>query len=114
MTRHISLQEALDIMKANADDVQSLMDNPDISQFLEDVDDYATDILKDKDSEYLTGCIGFVAAGVLGTMTSEAMRTGDILKMMKMVELVNNESFMKMMTLAFKMSVGLSVIEELR
>lgn len=111
MTNSISLQEAFDKIK---DDPLAASTDPQVLQFLSDVDSYATDILSFKDDEFILGCISLVQAICVGTLCTQAMNDGDLVQVAKLIKLSSSSEFSSMVTLIFKASVGIAALEELR
>lgn len=104
----IGLAEAIEILK----DPSNLTD-PRLMEFVNRVDQMATEILSDKcdteNDEYMLGAISFLQGAVLTIMFDQ-----DYIDIMELLSLMNSQKFAYMMTLAFKMSVGLAAMEELR
>lgn len=108
---HISLQEALDIVRGAENNPMSLMDNPRLSQFISDVEDSSMEVLKSKDDSYLMGSIAFIKSCVIAAMVEKCE---DPMELIKILGMLDNHTVDIIITIAFKMSVGLSIIEELR
>lgn len=110
MTEHIGLQEALDIIYGSKGDPMVLMNDPRLNQFIDDVQNASVDVLKDKDGEYLSGSTDFIKSCVIAFMVTQVDSSEDLLKVLGWI---NSKSMDMIIAVAFKMSVGLAVIEEL-
>jgi hypothetical protein len=91
------------------------VENPELMEFINAVDDAASEILKDKDTEFLVNAVTFIQAAAMAEMLDqESDGFIDPRKLMNVVKLINDETFMNAIMIAFKFSVGLSAMEELR
>jgi hypothetical protein len=104
----IGLQEAIDLLS----DIENLND-PRLQKFISRIDNMATEVLKTKNDEYLSGAVGFVEACVITVMLTNDSGDIDISQLISAVEYMNDPQFQLMISIAFKMSVGLAILEEL-
>lgn len=103
----ITLNEAVELLNDKTTE-----NDPRLLEFMSEVDRVGTDILKDRDSDYLLAAVAMIQSVSIAVI---AMETSDSAKgMVKALELVFDPNFSKVAAIAFKMSVGLAAIEELR
>lgn len=106
----ISFQEALDLMDSLP--MEEAVNDERIANFIASVDCAGADILRDVDEEKLLGAIAFIQSAATGIMVQESLRKGDIVEVMEIMNMANSTTFSKLITVAFKISVGLSALEE--
>lgn len=113
MTRHISLQEAIDIMDKTENPLDAAND-PRLLQFIEDVDGAGVGVLEKHNDEYLASAVGLMMSSCIVKACESPSGDVDLMKMIKLSGLMDSDDFQIIMASAFKFVVGLSVIEELR
>lgn len=110
----INLREAIEIMESS-DDPTALLSDERLIEFTSAVEDAGIEIMKplaeEGEGEYAKAAVAFVQSGVIASLLS---RTNDPLEMLKILQLMQSDLFFTIITLAFKYSVGLAAIEELR
>jgi hypothetical protein len=113
MGRHISFQEAIDIMDKSENPMDAV-NNPDLLTLLDDIDNAGVAALEKCNDDYLTSAVGLMMSNSIVKACEKEDGTVDVLKMLKLHGLMNSDDFQVMMLSAFKFAIGLSVIEELR
>lgn len=113
MTRHISLQEAIDIMDKTENPLDAAND-PRLLQFINDVDAAGVGALEKHNDEYLASAVGLMMSSCIVKACESPSGDVDLMKMIKLSGLMGSDDFQTIMIAAFKFVVGISVIEELR
>lgn len=108
----IGLKEAIEIIEQGGDDLENLVDDPRLSDFINRVENASMEVLENQEDGYLLGAIAFLQACVISGMV--ATSGGDVTKIRNALRLISSNEFAKAVTICFKMSVGLCVTEELR
>lgn len=109
-TPPIRFQEVLDIMENSP--IEDAMTDERLLNFIDCVDEAGMEILKDFDDELLLGAIGFIQSAAITPIINSFMEKGDVVKAMQAMSLSQSELISKLITIAFKMSVGLAALEE--
>jgi len=103
---NMTLQEAITIM--SSEDEEAAVNNPELWEFVQQIDQTATDILKDKGKDYLAGMLSIIEAISVSLLMSQGMSP------MNAIMIVKNDDITKYALLIMKMTVGLCAMEELR
>lgn len=101
----IDLMTAIEIVK-NGD-----VEDKRLVQFLKDLDSSATDALKKYSPDFLAGCISLSTAAALGQACVDEDSDLDPAGLIYALKLADNDIFLHMQVIAFKVAVGLVLSE---
>lgn len=104
----ITLDEAVELLNN-----KNTEDDPRLLEFMVEVDHVGTDILKDKGEDYLMVAVAMIQSVAIALIVAEEGEPS-IQSIRKLFEMMYDPEFAKVVTIAFKMSVGLAAVEELR
>lgn len=108
----INLREAIEIIGESGDPM-SLIKDERLIEFTNAVENAGVAIMQplaENDVEYAKGAVAFVQSGVISSLLS---RSDDPMEMLQILQLMQSDLFLAIITLALKYSVGLAAIEEL-
>ena len=109
-TPPISLQEAIDLMDTLPR--EEAMTDSRLMNFISSIDDAGVEILSELEDDRVLGEIAFIQASAIAVILQQRMERGDIVGAMEIMKLTSSDVFSHLITVAFKLSVGLSALEE--
>ncbi len=104
----LTLEEAMVLVKENK------LDDPRLNAFVSEIDKIATMALGDKPVSYLSGAVSLCVAVALAQLAVDEDGDPDAFGILTAMKLIDNEDFQKIMIVAFKIAVGLTIKEGLK
>lgn len=104
----IGLAEAAQLVKENK------LNDPRLREFTNRINEAATDVLSPMDDDYLKSAIGVCTATGLAHISTDDEGNPNFDGLMTAIKLSQDENFMSIAILIFKMAVGLAITEEWR
>lgn len=102
-----SLQDALDILDSAGSDMQSVVNNESLWQYINQADKVGAELMSAKSDDYVLGMATLVQIISVMVLVQNGM------SITKMLYLSSDDDVSKLCSLVMKLSVGLAAMEEL-